>query len=79
MTEVLDGVTVGSVGRALVWLSVFRRTRVVILARACATFAPRPQATEGGSIHLSRKSKDTPLNWVSATSLKKKPTKNRNI
>ena len=58
------GVAVGSVGlgRALVWLSDFRKTRVRCLARACATFASRPQATESGSIHLSRKSKGIPLN-----------------
>ena len=48
-------------------LSVFRRTRVRFLNRAWATFAPRPQATKSGSIHLSRKSKGIPLNWASAT------------
>ena len=51
---------------------IFDKLGFYFLACTDATFAPRPQATESGSIHLSLKSKGIPLNWDLAISLNNK-------
>ena len=64
-----QGVTVDSVGRVLVWLSDFRYTPGSNLGPC---FAPLPQATESGSIHLSRKPKRHPIQLSFGHLFKKK-------